>query len=232
MWSEWLQSPLFSLTLTIGIYVLAQGIYRRTSIIIFNPVALAIAGIIAVLLTLHIPYETYDRGGRYLLFLLGPAVVALGVPLYQRRQEIVRRKVPILAGVAAGALTSVITASGTAWLLGASASTVRSMAPKSVTTPIAIGIADKIGGISPLTAAIVVATGCLGGMCGPEFCRMIGIRSPASMGLAVGTAAHGIGTARMLEIDRLGGAIAGLAIGLNGLVTAVLVPLLFIIFPV
>ncbi len=104
------------------------------------------------------------------------------------------------------------------------------MAPKSVTTPIAIGIVEKIGGISPLTAAIVVLTGCLGAICGPEFCRLVGIRTPAAMGLAVGTAAHGIGTARMLEVDRLGGAVAGLAIGLNGLITAFILPLLFVLF--
>jgi putative effector of murein hydrolase len=99
-----------------------------------------------------------------------------------------------------------------------------------VTTPIAISIVEKMGGIPPLTAALVVLTGCLGAMCGPEFCRLIGVRSPAAVGLAVGTAAHGIGTARMLEVDRLGGAVAGLAIGLNGMLTAFLLPLLFLLF--
>jgi putative effector of murein hydrolase len=104
------------------------------------------------------------------------------------------------------------------------------MAPKSVTTPIAIALVEKIGGISELTAAIVVLTGCLGAICGPEFCRLIGIRTPSATGLAVGTASHGIGTARMLEVNPLAGAVAGLAIGLNGLVTACLLPLLFWMF--
>ncbi|MFA5517534.1 MAG: LrgB family protein, partial [Desulfuromonadales bacterium] len=178
----------------------------------------------------RIPYENYATGGRFILFLLGPSVIALGAPLYSRRQEILCRKGPILLGVLAGALTSILSASGIAWLLGGSREVILSMAPKSTTTPIAIGIVEKIGGISPLTAAIVVLTGCLGAICGPEFCRLLGIREPAAMGLAVGTAAHGIGTARMLEVDRLGGAVAGLAIGLNGLITAFILPLLFVFF--
>jgi putative effector of murein hydrolase len=156
--------------------------------------------------------------------------VALGLPLYVRRREIFARKVSILSGVVAGALTSIVTASGIAWCLGGSREVVLSLAPKSVTTPIAIGLVEKIGGIAPLTAAIVVLTGCLGAICGPEFCRIIGIRDPAAIGLAIGTASHGIGTARMLQIDRFGGAVAGLAIGLNGLVTAILLPLLFLLF--
>lgn len=225
-----LATPLFGVGLTLAAFALAQILYLRTGSILVNPVAISIAGIIAFLLLLDIPYESYAVGGRYVLFLLGPSVVALAVPLYRRRQEILAKKVPILAGVLAGAITSVVSASGLAWLLGGSRQVVLSLAPKSVTTPIAIGIAEKIGGIPSLTAAIVVLTGCLGAVCGPEFCRSIGLRSPAAVGLAVGTAAHGIGTARMLEVDRLGGAVAGLAIGLNGLWTAFLVPLLFILF--
>jgi predicted murein hydrolase (TIGR00659 family) len=227
---ELLVSPLFGVGLTLVAFALAQKLYQRTGSILFNPVALSIAGIIFFLLLFEIPYENYAVGGRYVLFLLGPSVVALAVPLYSRRREILAKKVPILLGVLAGALTSVISASGLAWLLGGSRSVVHSLAPKSVTTPIAIGIAEKIGGIAPLTAAIVVLTGCLGAIFGPEFCRLIGLRGSAAVGLAVGTASHGIGTARMLEFDRLGGAVAGLAIGLNGLFTAFLVPLLFVFF--
>ena len=165
-----------------------------------------------------------------ILFLLGPSVVALAVPLYQRREEIWKRKRLILAGLFAGCLSSVFSACGLAWLLGGSRDVILSLAPKSVTTPIAISIVDKIGGIAPLTAALVVLTGCLGAVCGPEFCRRIGVTSPVAMGLAIGTSAHGIGTARMLEVNRLAGAVAGLAIGLNGLLTAFLLPILMAIF--
>jgi predicted murein hydrolase (TIGR00659 family) len=228
--SELLSAPLFGVGLTLIVYALAQKLYIRTGSIFFNPVAVTIGSIILLLLFTRIPYEVYAVGGDYVLFLLGPSVVALGLPLYTRRREILARKASILIGVFAGAFASIISASGTAWLLGGSREVVLSLAPKSVTTPIAISIVEKIGGIAPLTAALVVLTGCLGAICGPEFCRLIGIRDPAAVGLAVGTAAHGIGTARMLEVDRLGGAIAGLAIGLNGLITAFLLPLLFVLF--
>lgn len=227
---ELLSSPLFGIVLTLLAYRLSELLYRRTRFILFNPVAVAIVSIILLLRLCNIPYQDYQNGGRMILFLLGPSVVALALPLYQRRREILKRKLPILIGIVAGALSSILSAAGIAWLLGGSQQVVLSLVPKSVTTPIAIGITEKIGGIVPLTAALVVMTGCLGAICGPEFCRLIGIRSKAAMGLAVGTAAHGIGTARMLGEDRFSGAIAGLAIGLNGLVTALLVPLLWLLF--
>ncbi len=224
------QKPLFGIFLTLAVYALAQLLYRRTGSIFANPVAVSIGSIITLLSLTGIPYEHYAVGGRYILFLLGPSVVALAVPLYQRRREIWQRRLPIMVGIGAGAISSVLSASGLAWLLGGSREVVLSLAPKSVTTPIAISIVEKIGGVAPLTAALVVLTGCLGAICGPEFCRKFGIRKEAAIGLAVGTAAHGIGTARMLEVSQLGGAVAGLAIGLNGLVTAFLLPLLFVLF--
>ncbi len=230
MLNELLSTPLFGVGLTLLVYALAQKLYLRTGSIFFNPVAVSIVFIILFLLVCRIPYEAYAAGGNYVLFLLGPSVVALAVPLYTRRREILARKGPILIGVLAGAASSIVSASGLAWLLGGSRPVVLSLAPKSVTTPIAISIVEKIGGIAPLTAALVVLTGCLGAICGPEFCRWIGVKDTAAMGLAVGTASHGIGTARMLEVDRLGGAVAGLAIGLNGLVTAFLLPMLFLFF--
>lgn len=230
MIDDLLSSPLFGVALTLAVYALAQKVYLRTGSIFFNPVAVSIASIIGLLLLFRIPYETYAVGGRLVLFLLGPSVVALALPLYVRRREILERKVPILLGIGAGALASIVSAAGLAWVLGGSREVILSLAPKSVTTPIAIGIVEKIGGLPPLTAALVVLTGCLGAICGPEFCRLIGVRDPAAMGLAVGTAAHGIGTARMLEVDRLGGAVSGLAIGLNGLVTAFVLPLIVAMF--
>lgn len=227
--SELTATPLFGVTLTLTVFVLAQQLYRRTGQLWLNPVLVSIVTIIAVLLAAGIPYRDYARGGELVTFLLGPAVVALAVPLYQRRLELWQRKRAILLGILAGSLASILSACGIAWLLGASREVIISIAPKSVTTPIAIGIAERIGGIPALTAPVVVMTGCLGALCGAEFCRLLGIRSPLATGLAVGTAAHGIGTARMLEIDRLGGAVAGLAIGLNGLVTTFLLPLLMLL---
>jgi predicted murein hydrolase (TIGR00659 family) len=222
-------TPLFGIAVTLVVFALTQLLYQRISSVWVNPVLVSIVTIILILKSSGITYRDYSRGGDLILFLLGPSVVALAVPLYQRRKQVWQRKKPILIGVLAGALTSIISASGLAWILGGSKAVVLSLAPKSVTTPIAISIIDKIGGIAPLTAALVVLTGCLGAVCGPEFCRLLGISSPVATGLAVGTAAHGIGTARMLEVDRLSGAVAGLAIGLNGLLTTFLLPVLMIL---
>jgi predicted murein hydrolase (TIGR00659 family) len=228
--TELVATPLFGIVLTLTTFRIAELVYRRSGFILLNPVFVSICSIIVFLKLTRIEYADYARGGQLILFLLGPSVVALALPLWQRREQILKRKLPILIGVCAGALASIVSAAGTAWLLGGSQEVVLSLVPKSVTTPIAIGISEKIGGIVPLTAALVVLTGCLGAICGPEFCRFIGIRKPASMGLAIGTASHGIGTARALEVDRLTGAVSGLAIGLNGLATALLVPLLWLIF--
>jgi predicted murein hydrolase (TIGR00659 family) len=228
--TELLSTPLFGICATLVGYALAQIAYRRTGSFFLNPVATTIGGLIVFLLVLDIPYRDYAVGGKYILFLLGPSVVALAVPLYVRRRDILARRKTISLGIFAGCVSSIVSASGLAWLLGGSRDVIISLAPKSVTTPIAISIVEKMGGIPPLTAALVVLTGCLGAMCGPEFCRLIGVRSPAAVGLAVGTAAHGIGTARMLEVDRLGGAVAGLAIGLNGMLTAFLLPLIYLLF--
>jgi predicted murein hydrolase (TIGR00659 family) len=225
MLSSLLHTPLFGITLTLVTYELATCIYRRWPVAFFNPVILTAGFIIWLLSFFEIPYAEYAKGGDMLLFLLGPAVVALGVPLYQRRAEIIARLIPTLSAVTAGALASIVSAVGILMLFGSDTDMLLSMAPKSVTTPIAIGIADKIGGIVPLTAAIVVITGCFGAMVGPEFCRLLKIKDPFAMGLAMGTAAHGLGTGRMLEIDRFGGAMAGLAIGLNGVITAAIIPM-------
>lgn len=219
-----LASPLFGITITAAVFQAATLLYRRTRLIIFTPAAASIFFIILLLTALGIPYGDYQKGGQMIQFLLGPSVVALAVPLYELRKEVLKRKYPILLGVLVGALTSIVSSGGIAWLFGATTDVVISTLPKSATTPIALGISEKTGGIAPLTAAMVVFTGCLGAVCGPEFCRLVGVRAKAAMGLAMGTACHGLGTARMIEIDRFGAAIAGLAIGLNGLATAIMVP--------
>jgi predicted murein hydrolase (TIGR00659 family) len=230
MWNDLTQMPLFGIGLTLLVYLLAQKLYKKVNSVWANPVLVAIVVIILFLKGAGIEYQHYAEGGDMILFLLGPSVVALAVPLYQRREEVWSRKRPIMVGIFAGSLASIVSACGLAWALGGSREVILSLAPKSVTTPIAISIVDKIGGIAPLTAALVVLTGCLGAVCGPEFCRRLGVKSPVSVGLAMGTSAHGIGTARMLEIDRLAGAVAGLAIGLNGLMTTFLLPVLMMFF--
>jgi predicted murein hydrolase (TIGR00659 family) len=211
---------------TVGVYLAAERLYRRSGWFVLNPVLVSVAVLIAALLALHVDYADYQRGGRVLAWLLGPAVVALGVPLAEHWEEIVRHGRAIFPSILAGSLTGIVAAAGTARLLGATPEVVRSLAPRSVTTPIAMGISAKVGGIPSLTAALVIATGVLGAVAGPALLRALGVRSRTAVGLALGSAAHGIGTARAVEEGEVEGATAGLAIGLMGVATAVLVPLL------
>ena len=190
----------------------------------------SIAAIIAALLLAKIPFEAYNRGGQVLAFLLGPSVVALAVPFYRRLEKIKQNLVPILLSVLIGSITGIVSAVGLALLLGGSNEIAISLAPKSVTTPIAIGISQKVGGLPSITAAAVILTGILGGMLGPELIRLIGVRSRFAMGLAIGAAAHGIGTARALREGELEGALSGVGMMLNGLITAIALPYLLPLF--
>jgi predicted murein hydrolase (TIGR00659 family) len=181
--------------------------------------------LIAALHLLGIDYEAYDRGGRVLTFLLGPAVVALGLPLHRQMEEIGRRGRAVLVSLAVGSIVGVLSATGTAVLLGASSAVVRSLAPRAVTTPIAIGIAERVGGLPPLSASVVILSGVFGAVIGPPLLRRMGVRSSTAFGLALGAAAHGVGTARAAEEGDVEAASSGLAIGLMGVGTAIVAPL-------
>ncbi|MGQ9794832.1 LrgB family protein [Desulfosoma sp.] len=219
-------SRVFSVFVTFLAFYAAQRLYRRLQYFWLNPVLLSIVGLMVFLTLMGIPYEDYFQGGQIISFFLGPAVVALGVPLYLQMEEIRKRGRAIGVSMAVAAVVGVLSAAGTAALLGASAPVVASLAPKSVTTPIAMGIAEKIGGIPPLTAAIVIATGILGAVIGPGVLRLCGVRHPVAFGLAMGAASPGIGTARAMEEGEVQGASGGLAICLNGVATAVVTPVL------
>ncbi|HLM67512.1 MAG TPA: LrgB family protein [Longimicrobium sp.] len=210
---------------TVAVYAAARVLQRRAGSVLLHPVLVSIVVLIAALRMLGIDYETYDRGGRVLTFLLGPAVVALGLPLYRQMAEIGRRGRAVLVSLAAGSIVGVVSAVGTAALLGASGTVVRSLAPRAVTTPIAIGIAERVGGLPALSAAVVILSGILGAVIGPPLLRRVGVRSRTAFGLALGAAAHGVGTARAAEEGDVEAASSGLAIGLMGLGTAIAVPL-------
>jgi predicted murein hydrolase (TIGR00659 family) len=210
---------------TLAVYAAARVLQRRAGSVLLHPVLVSILVLIAVLRMLGIEYETYGRGGRVLTFLLGPAVVALGLPLYRQMAEIGRRGRAVLLSVAAGSVVGVVSAVGTAALLGASGTVVRSLAPRAVTTPIAVGIAERVGGLPALSAAVVILSGILGAVIGPPLLRRMGVRSRTAFGLALGAAAHGVGTARAAEEGDVEAASSGLAIGLMGVGTAVAAPL-------
>jgi predicted murein hydrolase (TIGR00659 family) len=224
-----INSPVFAILVTFLIFNISSMIYKKFKLIFFNPVLLSITLIIFILKVINLDYETYFKGARIISFFLGPSVVALGVPLYLQFEEIKKRGISIIISILSGSIVGISTAALTAKLLGASKEVVASIAPKSVTTPIAMGIAEKIGGIPSLTAAIVIATGVLGAVAGPAFLKLTKIKDKIAVGLAIGSASHGIGTARAFEEGQLEGATSSLAICLNGIATAIFTPLIFYI---
>jgi predicted murein hydrolase (TIGR00659 family) len=211
---------------TMLVWFIARRIRKHANTPLLDPVLLSVAVLIGALLLLDVPYERYERGGRVISFFLGPAVVALAVPLYRNVQHVRRHLGAILASVAAGAVVGILSASGIVYLMGGSWLSVRSAAPKSVTTPIAMELSAIVAGSPPLTISIVIITGILGAVFGPQLIRLMRIRNPVAEGLAVGTAAHGIGTARAYHEGELQGAMSGIGMTLNGIVTAVILGVL------
>jgi predicted murein hydrolase (TIGR00659 family) len=225
IWVYLSATPLLGLTVTLLAYLLAWRIYERVRFNpLANPVAISVVVLVVVLSATGTPYATYFEGAQFVHFLLGPATVALAIPLFDQRAKLARLALPLTLGLAAGVLTAIVSAVGFAWLLGASPATLLSLAPKSVTTPIAMGIAEKIGGLPSLTAVLVILTGMLGAIIARPLLNALRIESHATRGFALGVAAHGIGTARAFQVSEEAGAFAGLAMGLTALVTAMVAP--------
>mgnify|MGYP003586646413 FL=1 len=220
-----LESEVFILTLVIGTYVASTLLYRKTKLSLLHPLLTSILAIIAVLQIAGISYETFREGSRIINFMLGPTVVALGYVLYEQMKNLKGNVVSILTSLFVGSLTGIISVILICKAMGASDILIASIQPKSVTTPIAIEIAEKTGGIPSLTAVIVVAVGIFGSMSGPFILKKLGVENRIAKGLALGASAHGIGTSVAIQIGAIEGAISGLAIGIMGIMTAILVPL-------
>ena len=221
---KYLENQYFLLTLTFGVFFLAKQLQKKTGWTLLNPILLTIAFLIAFLKLTGISYETYDEGGHLINFWLKAAVVALGVPLYLHLETIRKQILPILLSELAGCVTGIVSVVGIAKLLGASKAIIYSIAPKSVTTPIAMEVAQSLGGIPSLTAAVVVCVGLLGGILGFKTMQLTHIGSPMAQGLSMGTAAHAVGTSAAMDISRKYGAFASLGLILNGILTALLTP--------
>ena len=222
--SEFLHSELFAVTLTIGLFWGAQLIQKRLRSVILNPILVAIILIILILKVGNISYETYYEGGKYIEFLLKPAIVALGVPLYQQIEQIRKQALPILACQLVGCIVGAASAFLIAQYCGATPDVAVSLAPKSATTPIAMEVSKLTGGIPSLTAIIVIVTGILGAIFGLRFLRLIGVKSPIAQGLALGAAAHAVGTSHAMERNVKLGVYSSLGLIVNGTLTGVLTP--------
>jgi predicted murein hydrolase (TIGR00659 family) len=226
LWVYLAATPLAGLTLTLVMYAAGWWCYARSGMHpLANPVLIAVALIVAVLAATGTRYQTYFEGAQFVHFLLGPAVVGLAVPLVREWRSVRRLAVPIAGALVVGSAVALGSALGLAQLLGASPVTLLSLAPKSVTAPIAMGIAEKLGGLPALAAVFAVTTGILGATLGKYVLDGCRIRDWRARGFALGLAAHGIGTARAFQVNADAGAFAGLAFALHGLAAAFLFPL-------
>ncbi|GAA0576509.1 LrgB family protein [Caenispirillum bisanense] len=230
IWVYLAAEPLTGLFITLVAYQIGLALFERLGRTpLLNPVLTAVLLIVGLLTVTGVEYRTYFEGAQFVHFLLGPATVALAVPLYNQLAQVRRSLSALAAALVAGSLTAAGSAVALGWVLGASGETVVSLAPKSVTTPIAMGIAERLGGLPSLTAVLVILSGIVGAVLGPALLRLVRVHDDRALGLALGVASHGIGTARAIQTSEVAGAFAGLAMGLNGLLTAALLPLLWAI---
>ncbi len=225
---ELFHSPLTGLLLTLVIFQLFQMIYKRfRQHPLLHPVLLSTVVIALVLSLTGISYEDYWAGAQLIHFLLGPATVALAIPLYLQWERISNSLVRVVGSAFVGSITGIVSAVGLAWLLEIPNSFWPSIAPKSATTPIAMGVAEKVGGDPKFTALFVVLTGVFGAMVGVSWLKLLRIRDERAVGCALGVASHGIGTSRAVQAGPMCAAYASLGMGLCGLLTAVFVPIFF-----
>ena len=216
--------PLFALVLTCGAYLAGEEISRRVRHPLANPVAIAILLIGLVLRGLHLSYESYFSGAQFIHFLLGPATVALAIPLVRSLDEMRRGLWPTLSALLAGSLVGMVSGYGLVRVCGGKEVIALSMMPKSLTTPIAIGVSQSIGGLASLSAVLAIAGGILVAVVLDPLLGLLHITGPGARGLAAGTAGSGIGASRVIPQHPMAAAYAGVAIGINGLITALLAP--------
>ncbi len=217
-------SEVFLLTLVLGTFLLGVYIYKKTKISLLQPLVISIILVISFLKITGVPYETFYQQTRILNFMLGPSVVSLGYVLYEQMEHIKGNVVSIFTSIFVGSIISIVSVVLIAKAFGADKILIASLEPKSVTTPIAMSIVEKTGGIPALATAFVVICGIFGGIVGPIILRKLGIKSRVAQGLAMGASSHALGTVRALQMGAVEGAISGLAIGIMGIMTALIIP--------
>ena len=221
-----LNSEIFILTLVIGVYLAAVWLFHKTKLNLLHPLLVSIPVLAVITHVLGIPFESFEKGSRIISFMLGPTVVVLGYLLYEQIARLKENAVSIITSVFVGCVTGIVSVIFIARYFGADHALIASLEPKSVTTPIAMSIAERSGGLPSIAAVVVIVVGIFGGMVGPFILERLGIKSRIARGLALGSAAHGLGTARAMELGTIEGAISGLAIGVMGIMTAILVPVI------
>jgi predicted murein hydrolase (TIGR00659 family) len=231
IWSYLSRGPLLWLTATLAAYAIGDACFRAAGRApVVNPVLIAVSLLAALLYATGTAYPTYFEGAQFVHFLLGPATVCLALPLWDNLPRVRRAALPLIAALLAGSATAIGAALGIAYALGITGETLASLAPKSATAPVAIGISQAIGGSPTLTAVLVILTGITGAVVATPLLNLMGIKDWRARGFALGVAAHGIGTARAFQVHPTAGAFAGLGMGLNAVLTALIAPAILRLF--
>lgn len=217
---------LFSLILVFATFLIAVYLYKRFKFLMLQPLLVSVVLIVTFLNISKLSYSTFYAQTHLLNFMMGPSVVALGYVLYEQIDKFKGHIISILISVFIGSIVAMVTVVLTAKALGADTFLLASLAPKSVTLPIAVQLSKRLGGVPELTIAFLLLSGLFGGLIGPSILRLVGIKSKLAIGLSIGSASHALGTARALELGAVEGAASGLAIGVMGLLTALILPIL------
>jgi predicted murein hydrolase (TIGR00659 family) len=226
MIQDLLNSPVFGILLSIICFEIGLYIYRKTKIALFNPLLICITLIVFILIFFNIKLDNFNKGGNFISFFLGPATVVLAVPLYKKINVIKKYAIPILLGVTVGSITAMINIFYISREFGLTSKMSYSLMPKSITTPIGIEVSKVLGGIPSITVSAIIITGIMGAVISPIVCKIFKIKNNIAIGISIGTSSHAIGTTKAIEIGETEGAMSSLAIGIAGLVTSFLAPII------
>lgn len=222
-----INNVLFGLVLSLASFEVGIFINRNTRIPILNPLLIAIGIIICFLFAFHIDFDTYNKGGQFINMFLGPSTVVLAVPLYKQLDLLKKNAKAILTGIFVGSAIGIISIIGISYLVGLNSSVIKSLVPKSVTTPIGISISSQLGGVVPITVLAIIITGIVGAVFGPTICKIFRIKDKVAVGVSIGTASHAVGTSKALELGEVEGAMSSLSIGIAGIMTVIIAPLVY-----
>lgn len=225
--SNLISSPLFGIILSLLAFEIGLLLYKKTKFPLFNPLLIAITLILFVLVVFKIDYKNFDEGGKFINMFLGPATVVLAVPLYKQINLLKKHAVPITLGILIGSTLGIVSIILLSYSIGLDETLIKSLLAKSVTTPIGMEITKSLNGIVPVTVIAIVISGIFGAIMGPSICKFFRIKSDLAVGISLGTASHAVGTSKALEIGETEGAMSSLSIGIAGIMTVFLAPLIY-----
>ncbi|MDS0527167.1 LrgB family protein [Clostridium sp. SHJSY1] len=218
---------LFGIILSLAAFEIGLYIYKKTNIPVFNPLLIAIGIVIAFLLAFKIDFDTYNSGAKFINMFLGPSTVILAVPLYKQMELLKKHAASIIIGILFGSIVGMLSVVVLSHYMGLNGALIKSLLPKSVTTPIGIELSNQMEGIVPITVLAIIISGIIGAVLGPTICKLFHIKDSVAIGVSIGTSSHAVGTSKALEIGEIEGAMSGLSIGIAGIITVFIAPIVY-----